>query len=261
MDKFKALEPIRLHSSDGTKQPRAPPRPLGPLIGRLPLHVHASILSYTAVPDIPSYARTCRAVSRLASTDLLWSARYSPLSTLEEVFDLLENRARGEESIKRNAEPPTLAVSSGDDGFDENPILIKQPAFACSLPVQILLNGIVLALTAVLLFHLLFTAQYHYPLAPLNYLLQLAGVLSLLISLIATLYVVLTSSLKDSREWPYMLTYLAKDVPPSSTNATDLVYAPTPWTTAELAAWYAMAATTSGLVQVKSTTAYYYTIH
>ena len=109
----------------------------------------------------------------------------------------------------------------------------------------------VLALTAVLLFHLLFTAQYHYPLAPLNYLLQLAGVLSLLISLIATLYVVLTSSLKDSREWPYMLTYLAKDVPPSSTNATDLVYAPTPWTTAELAAWYAMAATTSGLVQVK----------
>ena len=50
-----------------------------------------------------------------------------------------------------------LCLADGDDGFDENPILIKQPAFACSLPVQILLNGIVLALTAVLLFHLLFT--------------------------------------------------------------------------------------------------------
>ena len=42
-----------------------------------------------------------------------------------------------------------LCLADGDDGFDENPILIKQPAFACSLPVQILLNGIVLALTAV----------------------------------------------------------------------------------------------------------------
>ncbi|EJD08371.1 uncharacterized protein FOMMEDRAFT_59759, partial [Fomitiporia mediterranea MF3/22] len=117
-----------------------------------------------------------------------------------------------------------------------------------------LLNGIVLALTCVLLFHLLFTAQYHWPLAPLNYALQLSGVLSLLISLIATLFVVLNSAFMDTQEWPYMINYLAKDVPPIASlsgNSTDLNVTDSPtWTTAELAGWYAMDATTSALVQI-----------
>ncbi|VDC04328.1 unnamed protein product [Peniophora sp. CBMAI 1063] len=115
MDKFKALEPVRLHSSDG-RAPRAPPRPLGPLIGRVPLHVHAAVLSYASVPDIPSYARTCRALARLAHADALWSARYAPLSSLTDALDVLDTRARGEEANK----PPTLAVSANDnDGFDD----------------------------------------------------------------------------------------------------------------------------------------------
>ncbi|EJC97488.1 uncharacterized protein FOMMEDRAFT_163110 [Fomitiporia mediterranea MF3/22] len=120
-------------------------------------------------------------------------------------------------------------------------LLAMQPAFASSLPVQILLNGIVLALTCVLLFHLLFTAQYHWPLAPLNYALQLSGVLSLLISLIATLFVVLSSAFMDTQEWPYMINYLAKDIPPIASlsgNSTDLsVTDSLTWTTAELAGW------------------------
>lgn len=141
-----------------------------------------------------------------------------------------------------------------DEGLDHNPILELQPAFARSLPIQILLNGIVFALTAVLLLHLLFTAQYHWALAPLNYGLQLAGVLSLLISLIATLVVVLNSSFRDTQDWPYMINYLAKDVPPITTNTNNTSETdPATWSTAELAAWYAMDATTSALVQVRIT--------
>ncbi|KAH8109009.1 hypothetical protein DFH11DRAFT_1630283 [Phellopilus nigrolimitatus] len=142
-----------------------------------------------------------------------------------------------------------LADDSGVDGYEQNPILEKQPIFARSLPVQILLNGIVFALTAVLLIHLLFTAQYHWPLAPLNYVLQLAGVVSLLISVIATLCVILAQAFRDSQEWPYMLTYLAVDVPPTPANSSS-GYEPAAWTTAELAAWYTMDATTSALVQI-----------
>ncbi|KAI5118305.1 hypothetical protein M0805_006473 [Coniferiporia weirii] len=136
-----------------------------------------------------------------------------------------------------------------------------QPAFARSLPVQILLDGIAFALTTVLLFHLLFTAQYHWPLAPVNYVLQLAGVLSLFVSLIATICVVLSQAFRDSQQWPYMLTYLSVPVPPgfqntsgiqTGTNDTSLamVYEPSVWSTSELAAWYVMDATTSALVQI-----------
>ncbi|THG93711.1 hypothetical protein EW145_g8303, partial [Phellinidium pouzarii] len=160
--------------------------------------------------------------------------------------------------VSSNASPESNdGGDDNDSGFDYNPILEMQPAFARSLPVQILLDGVVFALTAVLLVHLLFTAQYHWPLAPVNYVLQLAGVLSLFISLIATICVVLTQAFRDSQQWPYMLTYLAVPVPPtlgnstSSSNGTSLamVYEPDVWSTAELAAWYVMDATTSALVQ------------
>ncbi|KAL5483291.1 hypothetical protein ACEPAI_8521 [Sanghuangporus weigelae] len=167
--------------------------------------------------------------------------------------------------MRRRWLPPLFLVScsiqnafaQSDEGFDVNPVLAMQPSFARSLPVQILLNGIVLALSAVLLFHLLFTAQYHWPLAPLNFGLQLSGVLSLLVSLIATLFVILSSAFQDTQEWPYMIKYIAKEVPPISSystasNKTATVGTGTQvqWTTAELAGWYAMDATTSALVQI-----------
>lgn len=143
-------------------------------------------------------------------------------------------------------------ILAQDEGYDENPVLAKQPAFARSLPVQILLNGIVLALTCVLFIHLLVTGQYHWPLAPLNYALQVSGVLSLLVSMIATLVVILSQSFADTQQWPYMINYLAKDVPPLTRvgNETEGVMVKTSWTTAELAGWLTMDATTSALVQV-----------
>lgn len=105
--------------------------------------------------------------------------------------------------------------------------------------------GIVLTLTSVLLIHLIFTAQYHWPLAPVNYVLQLSAVITLLVSLIATLHVILSSSTVESRRWPYMLNYIAVDIPPLQLSES------TDWGTGELAAWLLMNATTSALIQVR----------
>ena len=71
----------------------------------------------------------------------------------------------------------------------------------------------------------------------------MSGVLSLLISQIATLHVVMSTTILESRSWPYMLTYLAVDIPP--------LFDTYGWSTAELAAWLIMNATTSGLIQVR----------
>ena len=128
-------------------------------------------------------------------------------------------------------------------------MLKYQPNFASSLPVQVLLIGIIFTLTCVLLLHLCFTAQYHWPLAPVNFVLQMSGVLSLLISQIATLHVVMSTTMLESQNWPYMLTYLAVDVPP--------LYDADGWSTAELAAWLVMNATTSGLIQVRFRMVFY----
>lgn len=102
-----------------------------------------------------------------------------------------------------------------------------------------------LTLVAVLFIHLIFTAPYHWPLAPVNYVLQLSGVTTLLISLIATLHVVLSASIAESEKWPYMLSYIAVNVPPL-----DLEESNDNWTIAERATWLVMNASTSGLIQV-----------
>ncbi|KAF6763012.1 hypothetical protein DFP72DRAFT_1060208 [Ephemerocybe angulata] len=130
--------------------------------------------------------------------------------------------------------------------YTHDPYVQYRPPFACSLPVQILLTGIVLTLVAVLFMHLMFTAQYHWPLAPVNYVLQLSGVTTLLISLIATIHVVLSSTLEESENWPYMLNYIAVNVPPPLDNEDDS----NEWSMAERATWLVMNASTSGLIQI-----------
>lgn len=108
-----------------------------------------------------------------------------------------------------------------------------------------MLTGVVLTLVAVLFIHLLFTVKYHWSLAPVNYVLQLSGVTTLLISLIATIHVVLSSSFAESEKWPYMLSYIAVNVPPLyiDTNMEG-------WTNVERATWLVMTASTSVLIQV-----------
>jgi hypothetical protein len=141
-------------------------------------------------------------------------------------------------------QPRNALLKLRSSGLPYNPVLKYLPAFANSLPVQVFLAGIIFTLTCVLLIHLCFTAQYHWPLAPVNFVLQVSGVLSLLISQIATIHVILSTTSIESKTWPYMLTYLEVDIPP-------LYQEDEGWSTAELAAWLIMNATTSGLIQVR----------
>ncbi|KAI0038794.1 hypothetical protein FA95DRAFT_1567545 [Auriscalpium vulgare] len=136
--------------------------------------------------------------------------------------------------------------SSSDAGFESNPYLHYRPAFSRSLPTQVLVNSITLTLVAVLLIQLIFTAQYHVRLAQANFILQISAVLTLLGSMIATLAVVLGDAKRSSQDWPFMLNYLAVDLPPllPSTKLTGQ------WTTPSTVAWLVMNATYSALIQV-----------
>jgi hypothetical protein len=138
-----------------------------------------------------------------------------------------------------------LAWPNGVYSYTNDPYLAYRPPFVRSLPVQIMLTGIVLTLVTVLFIHLMFTAKYHWSLAPVNYVLQLSGVTTLLISLVATIHVVLSASFAESKKWPYMLSYIAVNVPPL-----DLDTNTEGWTTAERATWLVMTASTSALIQV-----------
>ncbi|KZT01437.1 uncharacterized protein LAESUDRAFT_731137 [Laetiporus sulphureus 93-53] len=144
----------------------------------------------------------------------------------------------------RAVEPPPDYTAYGngvDPGWPSDPILQFRPPFPRSLPVQILLTGIVLTLSSVLLIQLVFTAQYHWALAPVNFVLQISAVITLLVTSIVTINIVFTAVTEESRTWPYMLNYVAVDIPPSpDTN----------WPTANLAAWLLMTATTSVLIQI-----------
>ncbi|KIO19542.1 hypothetical protein M407DRAFT_82672, partial [Tulasnella calospora MUT 4182] len=144
----------------------------------------------------------------------------------------------GARSHPSEEHPTNGSVPITNSTLDRDPYLDFQPIFADSLPVQILLTGMVLALVFVLFVHLLFTAQYHWPLARLNYALQMSGVCTLLISLLTTLVVVLKNTYAKSRAWPYMLDYIAQSVPLQT------------WTQSELVFWYFLQAAVSGIVNV-----------
>ncbi|KAJ3753053.1 hypothetical protein EV360DRAFT_97176 [Lentinula raphanica] len=139
--------------------------------------------------------------------------------------------------------------------ISSDPYLPYKPEFARSLPVQTLVTGVVFTLVAVLFVHIVFTGQYHWPLAPVNYALQLSGVLSLLVSLIATIHVICSSAITESEHWPYMLSYIAVNVPPldmlnvaadpESDGPTELT-----WSPVERGTWLMMNAAVSALAQI-----------
>ncbi|KAJ3848890.1 hypothetical protein EV368DRAFT_67894 [Lentinula lateritia] len=137
-----------------------------------------------------------------------------------------------------------------------DPYLRYKPEFARSLPVQTLVTGVVFTLVAVLFVHIVFTGQYHWPLAPVNYALQLSGVVTLLVSLIATIHVIFSSAINESQHWPYMLSYIAVNVPPldmlnvapdpdSDTPSSEIT-----WSPAERGTWLMMNASVSALAQI-----------
>ncbi|OCH90580.1 hypothetical protein OBBRIDRAFT_819229 [Obba rivulosa] len=141
-----------------------------------------------------------------------------------------------------------ISSNSANDtsAYPLDPILQYRPNFARSVPVQILFIGIVFTLAAVLLIHLLFTAQYHWPLAPVNFVLQMSSVTTLVVSCVATINVIMSTVSSQSRQWPYMLDYIAVNIPPLTPGA-DLDDS---WTTPGLAAWLLMNAAVGMLIQL-----------
>ncbi|TFK45675.1 hypothetical protein OE88DRAFT_1639530 [Heliocybe sulcata] len=121
MDKFKTLEPVRLHSSQGGRNAIAKKQLVQQqFIGRLPVDLHVLILTHLAVPDIPAYSRTNRALSQLTKDERIWSSRWFSLGIeqhdLSSLLDKVEARSKGRQGAKRASVPPTLPV---DDEFGD----------------------------------------------------------------------------------------------------------------------------------------------
>ncbi|OCH87584.1 hypothetical protein OBBRIDRAFT_889675 [Obba rivulosa] len=134
MDKFTTLEPVRLYgpaSSSNrfslTARPAAHAANRGPApfqrIGRLPADLHILILTHLAVPDIPAYARTSRALANLAKDQRVWEARWAAFGVdrarLGDVLNALEERTKTQNAVAREHAPPTLTIDSADDDFGD----------------------------------------------------------------------------------------------------------------------------------------------
>lgn len=152
----------------------------------------------------------------------------------------------------------TTQFSGGD------PYLQFQPTFAFTFPIQLLLSGITLTLLVMLLIHLLcewawgrrhsklpasatqlltmlthpVTTQYHYPLAPLNYCLQLSSIIAVLLGVSVRIGLILHQAAQRADQWPYGLDYISTPVPGDE------------WNTGEEAAWYLLQAICNGLANV-----------
>ena len=57
--------------------------------------------------------------------------------------------------------------------------------------------------------NLFFTVQYHWPISRLNYCLQLGGLAAMMCIFITTFRVILSTASQKSKQWPYMLDYVA----------------------------------------------------
>lgn len=108
-----------------------------------------------------------------------------------------------------SGQPPPTSTNSPHD-----PLLAIMPDFAFSMPAQIIVGGVNLALTTMLTIQLIFTMQYHYPLSKRNYVLQSCSTLILLISLAVQLHSILSALEHQVHGWPYMFAYIAVQIPP-----------------------------------------------
>lgn len=108
MDKWTTLEPVKLYGGGEIPKTKTGPSKANAalayahqnraqFIGRIPSEIHLLILQFVAVPDIPSYARANRALSRLSGDDRLWQKRYSTLIGSD---NSVEGRVKSEEKMR-----------------------------------------------------------------------------------------------------------------------------------------------------------------
>ncbi|CAO1631754.1 unnamed protein product [Parajaminaea phylloscopi] len=150
------------------------------------------------------------------------ASAYTPATT-HVPLDHPAHHLRRQESIERPASTTELPASATlissqpsatTSAMSHQNLLAIMPAFAFSMPAQIVASGINIALVSVLAVHILFTVQYHLPLSRANWILQICSTGILLVSLSVHLNAVLTSLEKESHQWPFMFPYLAEGLPP-----------------------------------------------
>ncbi len=107
-------------------------------------------------------------------------------------------------------------------GQPHDPLLALIPDFAFSMPAQVVVEGLNLAMLCVLIFHLAFTGRYHFPLSRKNYILQTSSTLLLLLSVVVELRVILHELDRKSHRYPYMFPYIGVQVPPPDNSWTDV---------------------------------------
>lgn len=149
----------------------------------------------------------------------------------------------GTSASRTYTELPTAAISI--DGqpsptMNNDPLLALMPDFAFSMPAQIVVDGINIALISVLIIHLLFTVQYHFPLSRKNFYLQLSSSLMLLISLSVTLHIILDLLKDDSQRYPFMFPYIGVQLPPGDDS----------WTKVQEVFFLLMRAITTALIHI-----------
>ena len=168
MDKWTTLEPVKLHSSTLSQITGGPSTKNSVLaraashqnraqyIGLLPSDLHLAVLYHLTIPDIPNYARTNRALSRLVKDggeSKVWKQRLAalrrigrPLSYIkagdQSDYDLLltelEKRHRASPKLGHKKPPVNRSSSSVDlsdfGGFVSSP---PPPVRAQSPPTQV----------------------------------------------------------------------------------------------------------------------------
>jgi hypothetical protein len=150
-----------------------------------------------------------------AATPTLSSTYGTPIANLLKRQSGDEQTVDGSSSLlptgasEIEGQPPATFTASPRD-----PLLAIMPDFAFSMPAQVVVDGVNLALTTMLTIQLLFTMQYHFPLSKKNYALQSCSTVLLLISLAVHLHTVLRTLEHQSHGWPYMFAYIAVQIPP-----------------------------------------------
>lgn len=132
MDKFAPIEPVKLYSSSHStasrfiKQNNLKSIP-HLTIGRLPIDLHLTILSYLSLHDIPSYALSSRAAAGVAKDERVWEAKWDMWGIermgFVEVLDGIEKRNKEKEKAdeieRAKSNPIDIANGSVDDDFGD----------------------------------------------------------------------------------------------------------------------------------------------
>lgn len=128
MDRFRTLEPVKLYPA-GKKSSRPPQK----VVGRLPSDLHLVVVANLTIPDIPAYARCCKATAAFIRDDNTWRQRWKALlvdvdPAFQKILDGLEQKANERLNMSRSTAPPTISVDDDFGDFADANVLSQPPA-------------------------------------------------------------------------------------------------------------------------------------